>query len=543
MPTLPIDPLDGPKIVLVGRIVCMDKGFTVIKRGVIYVENGNIVAVQDAKAPLPTGFENIKPVNTLGTIYPGLIELHNHLAYNILRLWNVPKKYGNRDQWSGTPEYRRLVSGPMTVMGKTPGLLPALVRYVECKCLLGGVTTSQGIQLFSNAGVRRFYRGIVRNVEQTDEADLPEAVTRVDDIEASYAGLFLERLKKQSCFLLHLSEGVDIKAREHFLALQLASGGWAVTDALTGIHCTGLKPADFAVLGSHGGSMVWSPLSNLLLYGGTADVAAARSAGVRIGIGSDWSPSGSKNLLGELKVAKICAGQGAAFPDRDLVAMATSSAASILKWDKVLGSIEPGKRADFVIISGTVGDPYSKLIGAKEKDIRLVMINGVARYGSTTLMSRLGVTGENIRVGGTTRAVFLSQNTQDPAVSLVSLTYAKEILSDALARLPELAKELEKPRLTPRSMLGEPVPVSWELALDEIYDTGLDLRPRLPLRGGITITGPTRALARASQPLSTFLSPLTLDPLTSVDDHDLLSRLVGQINLPSEIKEQLRSLW
>jgi len=543
MPTPPIDPLDGPKLVLVGRVVCMDSRFTVIKRGVICIENGNIVAVQDAKAPLPTGFENIKPVNTLGTIYPGLIELHNHLAYNILRLWNVPKKYGNRDQWSGTPEYRRLVSGPMTVMGKTAGLLPALVRYVECKCLLGGVTTSQGIQLFSNAGVRRFYRGIVRNVEQTDEADLPEAVTRVDDIEASYAGLFLERLKKQSCFLLHLSEGVDIKAREHFLALQLASGGWAVTDALTGIHCTGLKPADFAVLGSHGGSMVWSPLSNLLLYGGTADVAAAKSAGVRIGIGSDWSPSGSKNLLGELKIAKICTGQGGAFPDRDLVAMATSSAASILKWDKVLGSIEPGKRADFVIISGTVGDPYAKLIEANEKDIRLVMINGVARYGSTTLMSRLGTTGEKIRVGGTTRAVFLAQNTQDPAVSLVSLTHAKEILSDALARLPELAKELEKPRLTPRSMLGEPVPVSWELALDEIYDTGLDLRPRLPLRGGITITGPTRALARASQPLSTILSPLTLDPLTSVDDHDLLSRLEGQINLPRDIKEQLRSLW
>ena len=49
--------------------------------------------------------------------------------------------------------------------------------------------------------------------------------------------------------------------------------------------------------------MVWSPLSNLLLYGATARVDAAKRAGVRIGLGSDWSPSGSKNLLGELKVA------------------------------------------------------------------------------------------------------------------------------------------------------------------------------------------------------------------------------------------------
>ena len=49
--------------------------------------------------------------------------------------------------------------------------------------------------------------------------------------------------------------------------------------------------------------MIWSPLSNLLLYGGTAHVDAAREAGVTIGLGSDWSPTGSKNLLGELKVA------------------------------------------------------------------------------------------------------------------------------------------------------------------------------------------------------------------------------------------------
>ena len=37
----------------------------------------------------------------------------------------------------------------------------------------------------------------------------------------------------------------------------------------------------------------------------TTDVLAARAAGVRICLGADWSPSGSKNLLGELKVADL----------------------------------------------------------------------------------------------------------------------------------------------------------------------------------------------------------------------------------------------
>jgi len=51
--------------------------------------------------------------------------------------------------------------------------------------------------------------------------------------------------------------------------------------------------------------MVWSPFSNLLLYGGTSDIARARNEGVLIALGPDWSPSGSKNLLGELKVARL----------------------------------------------------------------------------------------------------------------------------------------------------------------------------------------------------------------------------------------------
>src|SRR5207248_2673739 len=191
-----------------------------------------------------------------------------------------------------------------------PALLPALVRYVECKLLLGGVTTSQGVRLSSNAGIQRFYSGLVRNVEQTDEPDLFEAQARIPDMDAKDAKRFLARLKKEdSCFLLHLSEGVtdpkrpESEARKHFLALEVAPGEWALNDVFTGIHAAGLLPQDFDILAQHKSAMVWSPLSNLLLYGGTARVDAARAAGVQIGLGSDWSPTGSKNLLGELKVA------------------------------------------------------------------------------------------------------------------------------------------------------------------------------------------------------------------------------------------------
>src|SRR6266545_1651421 len=60
---------------------------------------------------------------------------------------------------------------------------------------------------------------------------------------------------------------------------------WALADSLAGIHCAALEPEDFKVLARYGASIVWSPLSNLLLYGQTANVQAAKQAGVKIGIG------------------------------------------------------------------------------------------------------------------------------------------------------------------------------------------------------------------------------------------------------------------
>lgn len=558
----PIDPLTGPKLAVAGRVVTMDDAFTVHNDAVLYIDHGSIVAVQDRAQPVPAGFAEVPVVETGGTLFPGLIELHNHLSYNALPLWSpVPKRFQHRGQWPDHADYRKLISGPMSVVGKyrdaqgKASLLAPLVRYVECKCLLGGVTTTQGIMLSSNAGVQRYYRGIVRNVEQTGDPALSDAKARIPDVDAKSAAAFLTRLKKEdSCFLLHLSEGItrpghlDSIARKHFLALEVAPNEWAINDRFAGIHAAGLLPEDIAVLAQHGGAIVWSPLSNLLLYGDTARVDVAKQAGVRISLGSDWSPSGSKNLFGELKVAWLYSQHqlNGLFSDREIVAMATREAARILKWHDALGTLEAGKRADVLVMAGQEGDPYDALIRAQETAISLVMINGVARYGLPRLMKRLTPQGETVRVGGQTRRLFLQQETGDPDVGAVSLRTARSVLKKAFQDLPTLARELEKPKpkSARRIALDAPEPVVWSLALDEIQPTGLDQRPRLPFNGPRDFTGPKRTSARAAGvPLSQLLQPIALDPLTVADDSNFLSEIEAQPNLPEPIRTGLARLY
>jgi cytosine/adenosine deaminase-related metal-dependent hydrolase len=559
----PIDPLTGPQLALAGSVVTMNATFTIRPDAIVYVEKGVIGAVQDRAQPAPVTFAGVPVVETGGFIFPGLIELHNHLSYNALPLWSpVPKRFDNRGQWPNHKDYRPLVSGPMTVLGtyrdaqgRYP-LLPPLIRYVESKCLLGGVTTSQGVKLASNAGIQRFYRGIVRNVEQTDDVDLPEAQGRIPDLDAKDAKSFLSRLTKEdSCFLLHLSEGVTdpaqplSPARKHFLALEIAPGEWALNRVFTGIHAAGLLPEDFAVLANHGSSMIWSPLSNLLLYGGTARVDAARDAGVTIGLGSDWSPTGSKNLLGEMKVAWLHSQQalGGKFSARDIVAMATCDAARILKWDHVLGAVEAGKRADLLVVSAVAADPYGALISAKETDIALVMINGIARFGVPALMQQLATDGETMRVGGQVRQIFLKQATADPDVAQVPLGKATSALTAALHDIAALARETEKPvrMRAGRTLLDARSAPVWSLALDEICSCGVELAPRLPYSGPRDFTGPVRApraLTASAPPLSTILQPIELDPLTVADDANFLQRLLAQPNVPAPLKAGLRDL-
>ena len=512
--------------VLEGRVVTMAAA-GVIADGAIYVADGRIVAVQHASVPAPDGFAHASRIRTGDTIYPGLIELHNHLSYNAMPLWDVPQRYTNNGQWKNHEDYRRLITKPSQTLGRTDGVVQALVRYVECRCLLGATTTSQGVTLASAGGIRKFYRGVVRNVEQPLADDLPAAGTKIANPGTGEAAAraYLDRLDRQTCYLQHLSEGTDATARGWFHRLRLPDGTWALNDAFCGIHSTALTEADLAVIHEHGGSIVWSPLSNYLLYGRTLDLQAAKNAGVPIGLGSDWAPSGSKNMLGELKVAWLAnQAQGSPFTARELVEMATVNGARILQWLDQVGTIEAGRRADLVALDGQQGDDYARVIEARESSVTLVVIDGVPRVGQRRLMRRFDDPSafEAATVGRSSRLLDLRPQTEDELVRDLPLAEAIARLGGAMLDLPRLAADLDRGVAGPFGGALDTAGTGWRVVMDLDDDDEFQL---------------------GALPLADWVQPMVLDPLTVVDDERFLPRLAAARNLPEFVKEGLPPLY
>jgi len=286
-------------------------------------------------------------------------------------------------------------------------------------------------------------------------------------------------------------------------------------------------------------SMVWSPLSNLLLYGQTADIVTAIKKKLLIGIGSDWSPSGSKNLFGELKVARLVANELGIYKRKsDILALATINAAKILKWDKELGSIEKGKRADLMVIKGTTNIAYKHLLKYDETAISLVVINGIPRYGHEKLMNEWSTVKEKITVKGVKYELYLKQSTANPIVGTLTLEDAITKLNFALNNLPEIAKKLEMFPPKMHLTLGSETPPQWFLVLDH-NDEHEGEKLRLTGSDGLKSNQPLMA----SQPLSEIVEEMELDKITVADDSDFLLSIQDQQNLPDYIKDGLVKMY
>lgn len=366
---------------LVGRVVSPK---AVLPQGEVLIVGDRIACVAESCFGTP-GYDGATVLRTAGTIYPGLVDAHNHTQYNYLPPWRPepPRLFDNRGQWAARADYKAHTAS----VNDGEGMYGCQqIKYGEVRALIGGTTTIQG----TGSTDRKCYRTLVHNAEYGNELGVDRMRTNIPGISgvsAADAAKLVTEMKDgtTTAYVIHLSEGIDETSRKEFDLLE--TRGLVLPQTVV-VHGTALGQAEFQKLGAAGAKLVWSPLSNLVLYGKTTDVKTAMAAGIKVALAPDWTPSGSPSLLAELRVAKKHSQEqlGGLLDAKKLTEMVTSTAAEVLALDKVVGRLEPGLLGDVLVLRGAQGDAYEALIAARPEDVRLVAISGRLRYGDPVLM-------------------------------------------------------------------------------------------------------------------------------------------------------------
>ena len=386
-------------MLLKGRVVTMNNEADVINEGRVLIRDGKIEAVWGGdNIPQNVDLTDVQIVETNGTIYPGLIDSHNHMHYNHIPLWDFEVHtsvtseeggYSNRNQWKNNPNYKRDISWMKTFVHTASmwNMADQQMKYAEVMAVAGGVTAVQGSP---SSNTDAWDSMLSRNIELYNFGG-DGIHTKVTTLESDYTGSHVTSGNSSgslNAWYLHLSEGVDESSRAEFDILVQNN---LLVGELVVVHGTALTSAEFQMMGEAGADLAWSPLSNLLLYGDTTDVVTAAQAGVRISLAPDWGPSGSKNVLHELKVADLwnTNNLNSYFSDYDLAAMVTKNPALGNNWDDSVGTINAGLYADLVVMDTFHQDPYRNLIEAIDADVRLTIVNGQPVFGDVDIMSYL----------------------------------------------------------------------------------------------------------------------------------------------------------
>ncbi len=412
----------------------------------LHVERGTITSVTAERPEVPEGTLEVH-TREGDWIFPGLLDLHTHSDYNVLPIWDSAiGPFDNRFGWRGDPVYRRQVSETKYRLVDADERNQLILEvFAELQAIAGGTTVLQeSYALDRNLGSDDSLL-LVRDTADPSDLGLPEGgeirsvvdFFRPDKETGEPSPVFddkrqMTRLAAYAedrdagrllAVLPHLAEGrsgfgralgKDPYSRAEFEAFMsdpaLADAGAVAAVPLAIIHGSGIDPYDAAhlrFLRERQISVIWSPVSNLLLYGDTLDVEAYLDAGINLALGSDWSPSGSKHVWDEAKFARFYLDAlGAQVSDAQIFQMVTENAARCLGSDR-FGRIAAGGPADFFVVRSPMPSKSGMevFLATTDHHVHAVGIGGRPVYGDRALLESFGVATQPLpRVEGTAAA-------------------------------------------------------------------------------------------------------------------------------------------
>ena len=398
------------RFLLAGRILTPDESFD----GQVLVEGRVLTCVRPGtECGGQPGAAGATVIRTAGVIAPGLIDTHNHILFDVFDGddWLPERLYDNHDQWPEEVRYKAMLAAKHCLEDASqgrPDWCPAawegtanhfrceMDKWGELKGLVAGTTSIVGLPGTSSACFGSVARSI--DVSQNDldrdctqtSALFPPSRESGDTVCKNFTQGTCGGLPgKTRAYLVHCGEGVDESARSEFdtLGTLTTAPGCLYADRTVITHGTAFTATEFAVMAAKGMRLTWSPASNVALYGRTADIPAARAAGVKVALAPDWSMGGSQNLLDELRFAAQWDRDhwGGSLTHRDLVAMVTTTAAEALDLADRIGALREGLLADLMVVPPAGADAWDAVLAATPADVRLVMVDGRVLYGDTVL--------------------------------------------------------------------------------------------------------------------------------------------------------------
>jgi cytosine/adenosine deaminase-related metal-dependent hydrolase len=394
-----------------GYVLTMNERKDVHKNGTVIIQDSRILAV--GPAALAAAYTAPKTIDARGAIVmPGMVNTHTHASMTVFR--GLGDDVPDRLRKLIFPLEKALVNRELVYWGGLHGM----IEMVE-----GGVTTFVDMYYFEDEvargakqlGLRGVLGETVVNFPAPDSPEPYGGIAYAKKFAAAFRGdplitpaiaphapysLDAEHLRiiaKLSAeldlpVLMHVAEMTDEVAtlrREHNQTpVEYLDSLGLLNRRLVAAHCIFVTDADLALMKARDIGIAHNMVANIKSAKGVAPALKMFHQGLRVGLGTDGPMSGNTlDVIGQLgyvaKLHKLDQHDRNAMPAVNVVEMATRGGARALHLEDRIGSLEPGKLADVIIISRDAThmipfyDAYSTLVyAAGPADVRTSIIHG-----------------------------------------------------------------------------------------------------------------------------------------------------------------------
>jgi 5-methylthioadenosine/S-adenosylhomocysteine deaminase len=397
-------------------VLTMDVAYTAYPAGAVAITGHSIAAVGDIAGE----YQAAETIDCDGRVLmPGLVNAHTHVPMTLLRgladdlrldVWllgymmPVEREFVN-------PDFVRLGTGLACAEMIRSGVT-AFADMYYFEAAVAEATARAGLRALCGQTVLKFPTPDARSYEDSlalarefilgwkDHSLIVPAVsphapyTCTPEILQACAALAVEF---DVPLHTHISETlleVENSRREHGMPVVPWVKRQGLLEAkLLAAHCVHIDEGEMRTLKNAGAGVAHNPTSNLKLASGVAPVTQMLQYGLNVGIGTDGPASNNDlDMFTELHLAAILAkgttGDPTVLPARQALTMATRLGARALHIGHLTGSLEPGKRADLILLDLQTlhntpafhRDPnaiYSQIVyAARSTDVEAVMVNG-----------------------------------------------------------------------------------------------------------------------------------------------------------------------